>query len=167
MQAFVVEPDSHITTSAESIREQHEFLDEIRGGIARTNRTIDAVCELRDQIRHWEHRGEASNQQAVADAARGLCQQLDAMLPKLIDVTIGQAQLWPSGLHEKLNALFDSVDSADQPPPKQARDVFAQLSTELDDLVDEYEHLVGEAVVSLNNAIARAGLPYVGAAGTV
>ena len=36
-----------------------------------------------------------------------LDKQLGAIRAKLIDVNMKQAQLWPSGLHEKLNALLD------------------------------------------------------------
>ena len=46
-----------------------------------------------------------------------------------------QSQLWPSGLHEKLNAMLDSLDGADSAPPQQARDVFAELTAELDELI--------------------------------
>jgi hypothetical protein len=56
----------------------------------------------------------------------------------LIDVDYRGAQLWPSGLHEKLNALFDTVDSGDHAPARQAREVFAVLSGQLDRLLQRF-----------------------------
>ncbi|HMM43291.1 MAG TPA: hypothetical protein PKA95_15470 [Thermomicrobiales bacterium] len=81
----------------------------------------------------------------------------------MIDVNIHQSQLWPSGIHEKLGALLDSVDGADYAPPQQAREVFAELNEQLDAARARLEEVEGAEVRALNDAIAAAGLPVVGA----
>jgi photosystem II stability/assembly factor-like uncharacterized protein len=164
-QPFVIEPDPRIETGAADLQDQFEFLQQVLAKLAQTNATIDAVAELRAQAAHWEQRGKADGAESVVNEAQAVQEQCDAILPKLIDVYIHQSQLWPSGLHEKWNALFESADSADKAPPQQARDVYGKLSDDLQACVDAYEHLSGETIVALNAAIARAGLPFVGAAG--
>jgi hypothetical protein len=161
-QPFVIEPDPRIETSATDLQDQFEFLQRVLGKLAETNATIDAVANLRAQASHWEERGKAGGAESVVNEAKAVQEQCDAILPKLIDVYIHQSQLWPSGLHEKWNALFESADSADKAPPQQARDVYGKLSDDLQECVDAYEHLSGETIVALNAAIARAGLPFVG-----
>ena len=71
---------------------------------------------------------------------------------------MSEAQLWPNGVHEKLNALFDAVDSADYAPPRQTRDVYAELSVQLDALTTGLDTLVRERLPGLNNEIQAAGL---------
>ena len=84
---------------------------------------------------------------------------------KLIDVNMKQAQLWPSGLHEKFNALLDSVDGADYAPPRQAREAYAELRTQLDELLGQLRDVDKTEVAALNEAIQAAGLPVVGLPG--
>jgi hypothetical protein len=73
-----------------------------------------------------------------------------------------QAQLWPSGLHEKFNALFDSVDGADYAPPQQARDVYAELSAQLDELIGKLRDVGKTKVAKLNEMIQAVGPLEVG-----
>ncbi len=49
------------------------------------------------------------------------------MLDALIDVHYPEAQLHAVGLQEKLNALFEFVDSADYAPARQASQVLDEL----------------------------------------
>jgi hypothetical protein len=87
---------------------------------------------------------------------------LDELAPRLIDVHMKGAQLWPSGLHEKLNALFDTVDGADYAPPVQTREVFGELNAELQEVIGWLRNLNAEGVAELRRAIEATGLPIVG-----
>src|SRR5262249_33427437 len=95
---------------------------------------------------------------AVQAMAADLKQELHAIRGTLIDVHMSEAQLWPSGIHEKLNALFDAVDSADYAPPRQTRDVYTELSAQLDTLTTGLDRLAHERLAELNNEIRAAGL---------
>jgi hypothetical protein len=91
--------------------------------------------------------------------------ELRAIRGTLIDVHMRQSQLWSSGLHEKFNALFDSVDSADYRPPRQAREVFARLRGQLDELRERCDRVVTERIPLLDQAVRTAGLTVIGPAG--
>ena len=95
---------------------------------------------------------------ALRKASRALGKELAAIRGALIDVNWSQAQLWANGLHEKLNGLFDAVDSADRPPARQAREVFAVLSAELERLLARWRKAHKELVPALNRAAAEAKL---------
>lgn len=69
-----------------------------------------------------------------------------------------------SGLHEKLNALFESVDSADRAPPKQARDVFEKLGDEMEGLQAQISSAQCDAS-KLSQQISAAGIPTIGVTG--
>jgi hypothetical protein len=84
------------------------------------------------------------------------------MRDELIVVKWSGPQLWANGLHEKLTALLDSVDGADFAPPQQAREVFDQLSAQLDDLRQRFDNLQEQQLAALNAAIQAANLPIVG-----
>jgi hypothetical protein len=104
---------------------------------------------------------QRSKEAAITVAAEAIVEEVDALLPALINTGISESQLYPSGLHEKFNALFDSVDSADYAPPHQAHDVMKQLSAELDQHVEYVGTVVAGKVSHFNAAIQSAGLEAV------
>ena len=99
-----------------------------------------------------------SDDEAVLAAAAAIIAHVDELLPQLINTGISESQLHPSGLHEKFNALFESVDSADYAPPRQAGQVFEQLSAELGGYVEQVKTALGEKVAAFNEAIRGLGL---------
>ena len=69
--------------------------------------------------------------------------------------------LFPIGLQEKFNALFDAVDSADYVPTRQSAEVFTELSERLDEQMMRLKNALAEEGNILNRAIAATGIPAV------
>lgn len=157
--AFEVLRDPRIETSDADLAAQRDMLREIRERLSETNQVINEIDALLDQVSLWQRRTQDDGIRQAAESAE---KQLREILPALIDVNIHQAQLWPSGIHEKLNALFDSVDGADYAPPQQARDVFAELSEQLDATQGRLVAIRDSDVKALNDAIAATNGPVVG-----
>ena len=159
---FEVLPDPRVRTPLADLQSQQAMLLDVRDRLSQTNETINAIDGLRAQLAAWEQRSWA-RAGVVHGAAAKLRAELEAIRGRLIDVNLRGSQLWASGLHEKLNALFSSVDSADQAPPRQAREVFGELSAQVVDLSARFKSLLAEDVPALNAAIAAAGMGPVGA----
>ena len=113
-QPFSLLPDPRVTTSAADLTAQRDMLLAICERLSQNNALINQLAQRRDEP-------------GVA-----------ALLPMLMNTGYTESQLYASGLHEKLNALFESVDSADFAPPQGAREVFAELC----DKLDEYASVV-------------------------
>jgi hypothetical protein len=158
-QSFEILPDPRLLTTADDWQAQRDFLLDVLDRLAETNRTIDAIDGLLAQIAIWKSRTQET---AVQDAATACEIQLQEMRSALIDVHMKGSQLWPSGLHEKFNALLDSVDGADYAPPQQARDVFAELGHQLAEITSRLKQMPNKELATLNRAIAEAGLPIIG-----
>ena len=154
-QRFEIRSDPRLKTSAEAFVAQFELLLRIRDRLTQNNELINKLMALKGQVEGWAAR---CNDEALLAAGAAISAHVDELLPKLINTGISESQLYPSGLHEKFNALFGSVDSADYAPPQQAREVFAQLSAELDGHVDAVKGVLGEKVASFNEAIRELGL---------
>ncbi len=157
-QAVQVQPDPRVQTPPEALKEQLDMLLEIRSALCRTTALLNGLTALRLQLDAWQTRLDG----APAEALCGALSELDVIRGKLIDVNMRGAQLYASGLHEKFNALFDSVDSADYAPPKQARDVFAELTAQLDDHEKRAKTTLTSKIQALNEAISAAGIAAIG-----
>jgi len=163
VQPFEIEPDPRITASSDDLQAQFELLRAIIEKLSLTNVTINQIDALLAQARNWEQRiAGLAGGEAVRRALAALQSELHSIRGELIDVHMRESQLWPSGLHEKFNALFDAVDSADYVPTRQSREVFAELSAQLDELVEQLRRVLDEQGGALNAAIREAGLAPIG-----
>ncbi|MDQ3696134.1 MAG: glycosyl hydrolase [Chloroflexota bacterium] len=156
---FEVQLDPRVGTSAGDLVAQRDFLLDVRDRLSQNNQLLNRVDALRGQIAAWSER---TREPAITARLDELSEALDAMRSELIDVHWAGPQLWPTGLHEKLNALLESADGADFAPPRQARDVLAQLGRHLDELHARFDNLNHTRVAALNDAIRAANLPFVG-----
>jgi hypothetical protein len=161
-QPFEIVPDPRLSVAPDDLRSQFELLQRILELIATANTMINRIGALQTQVTTWEGWTADHPQSESVRAASGPLQSaLASLKDRLIDVHYPEAQLHAIGLQEKLNALFEFVDSADYAPPQQAREVLADLSTRLDRLVEEFERDVRPKVAAFNATILAAGVPPV------
>jgi hypothetical protein len=129
-----VEPDPRRRASTDDLREQFAFLLAVRDQLGLCNRTINAIDAQLGRVRALAPTAGGSVSPVVA--------QLEALRGGLIDVHMRGAQLWPSGVHEKLNALFAAADSADAAPTRQEREVLATLAAQVAAMVGRLEAIL-------------------------
>ena len=158
VQRFSVLADPRVETPAADYQAQLEMLLEIRERLSQNNELINKLVVLKRQVGVWAGRGD---DEALRASAAAIAAEVDRLLPELINVGYTESQLYASGLHEKFNALLDSVDSADYAPPQQARQVFAQLCDELDGHVAWLRTDLSETVSDFNAAVRELGLEAV------
>ncbi len=157
-QRFEIRADPRVETTAADFERQFKMLLAIRDRLSLSNELINKLVRLKGQVESWAARTEDEDLKAAADA---IAAEIEQRLPDLINVGFTESQLYASGLHEKFNALFDSVDSADYAPPQQARDVFAQLSDELDRHLAYARTDLSETVSDFNAQVRGLGLEAV------
>ncbi|MCY4020245.1 MAG: glycosyl hydrolase [Chloroflexi bacterium] len=154
-QTFEVRADPRLETTAEAFKAQKDLLLRIRDRLSQNNELLNKLVALKGQVEVWRAR---CDDEAVSAGVAAILADVDALLPLLINTGISESQLYPSGLHEKFNALFESVDSADYAPPRQALEVFEQLSAQLDGHVERVNTDLGGKVAAFNETIRGLGL---------
>ena len=158
IQRFEVRADPRVEATTEEFKQQFKMLLAIRDRLSQNNELINKLVRLKRQVKAWAAR---SDDEALQAAAKEIAAEVEGRLPELINVGFTESQLYASGLHEKFNALFESVDSADYAPPQQAREVFAQLSDELDGQLNYARTDLGETVSDFNARVRELGLEAV------
>ncbi|MCA1669296.1 MAG: hypothetical protein LC793_18255 [Thermomicrobia bacterium] len=157
--------DPRITASEQELVAQRNMLLAMRDRLAETHRAVTRIRVVRGQVESWEERfkEDTGNKQATAvrTAAKELKDELASIERALIDVQSKSPMLFPIGLQEKYNALFDAVDSADYVPTRQSEEVSAELSERLDEQLMRLRNALAEEGNMLNKAIAASGIPAV------
>ena len=162
-QSFEILPDPRVKASASDLLAQFTFLKAILAKQVIANATLNEIDALLAQVSALSSRvKERARSAALRKAADTLRAELLALRGTMIDVNYSQAQLCGSGLHEKLNALFDTVDSGDYAPAQQAREVFAVLSGQLDVVLAKWRDARERRVPALNRAAIKAKLQVIG-----
>ena len=154
-QSFELRADPRVEAAAEDYAAQLAMLLEIRDRLSQNNTLVNRLVKLKAQVDAWTARSDDEELLSMGEALRA---EVDRRLPQLINVGYTESQLYASGLHEKFNALFWSVDSADYAPPQQAREVFAQLSDELDGHLADMRSDLSESLADFNARIRALGL---------
>ncbi len=156
-------PDPRLDTPAEALQEQLDLLLKIRDRLSDTNNAVSRVRKIRSQVEDWEKRVKDTDaSEPVQNAGKEAREALTAIETELVDTTGKSPLMAPARLFEKLNALTEFVSSADGAPPKQGHEVFEELSTRLDDVLETLDGVISSKVRAFNDAIAAAKLPPVG-----
>ena len=161
--SFDILPDPRIKTGAGDLEAQFEFLNAILAKLVTVNVTINDIDAMLAQVVNLEQRiKERTGSLTLHKATSKLHAELAAIRGALIDVNYSKAQLGACALHEKLNALFDTVDSGDFAPARQTREVFAVISSQLDTLLVGWRDARERLLPALNRIAANAKLPVIG-----
>ncbi|MDQ6601522.1 MAG: glycosyl hydrolase, partial [Chloroflexota bacterium] len=164
-QPVAIVPDPRITATAQELVTQRDMLLAMRDRLAETQRAVSRIRTVRGQAETWEGRfkddEDGGKAATVRAAAKELKDELASIERELIDVRSKSPMLFPIGLQEKFNALFDAVDSADYVPTRQSEEAFTDLSERLDEQLMRLKNALAEEGNLLNRAIAATGIPAV------
>ena len=161
-QTFDVLPDTRISATQKDLQAQFDLFTQVRDKLSKVNAAIGTTRDIREQVEAWEKRarGQAGVDTALA-AARALKDEVTSIEEQLIDTHPKSPLMFPARLNEKLSALLGFVESADYAPPKQAKEVFKELSASADEQLQRLQKVIGTQVAAFNKEVADAGMQAV------
>src|SRR5207248_1905142 len=127
-----LQADPRTGATNEQLQEQFRLLLEIRDRLSETHETANRIAALRERLAAWFDRPDASDLQDEIDALDAALADIDA---QLIQRAPGLTYAHPIQLNAKLAALAAVVGSADSAPTRSSRQVFSELSGQLEGLV--------------------------------
>ena len=166
-QTFEICKDPRVTASQADFDAQFELWSQIRDKLSETYEAINQLRRIQRQANEWKKRvdaGEEANAEAICEAAEALQEKLKAIEGELIQTgadTIGDRLRLPTMLCGKLAGLVSVVSVADFAPPKQAYELFEELSSQIDAQLDQLKSVIEEDVAAFNDLISEASLPAV------
>ena len=167
-QSFEIAKDPRVSATDDDFAAQLELACSIRDRIADAHRAIDRLRSIQRQLSEWE--SKASSEVAgdhfaeIATAAKELRAELtdvEAVLIQIADECSTDTLRLPRQLIARLSTLASVVAIADAAPPQQARDLFEDLSTQLDEVLVRLDRLIAEDVAAFNEAIENSDMPAV------
>ena len=161
-ESFDVVNDPRAAASGVDLAEQLDLLLAIRDKVSAAHVGVATIRTAKAQIENW--RGRAAGHDDVVAAAEALEASLHAIEDELI-VPGPHGDLFGlnerSRLNEKLASLISVVNSADARPTKQAGDLAAEYSAEIDGQLAHLQTVIENDVAAFNVMVKAADLPAV------
>ena len=135
-QSFDLVKDPRAPATQADFDAQFGLLIAIRDKLSETHDNVNRIRSVRSQAREWANRAKGTPaERPVSDAADALIAKMEAAESVLIQTEYKGARdrlHLPIRWNAKLAGLTPVVSAADFAPPKQAYDVFAEYSENLD-----------------------------------
>ena len=162
---FQIIKDTRVVDSQADFDSQFDLHISIRDKLSETHDSINKLRNIRRQVEEWEQRAEShSSAEAVASAAIPLKEKLEAIENELVQVEHKGARdrlNLPVKLNRKLAEIVAVVASADFAPPKQAGEVFQDVSTSIEVQLKLLEDVVENDVFRFVSLVEELGIPAI------
>ena len=158
--AFTIERDPRIEASPAELRDQFDFLMEIRNRLDRMNKAVIDIRSINsqidalfpDEVQNIELRENVS---ALKIALRGIEQnfvQVNAEARKDLHAN-------PVALNDKLYRLSNFASRVEAAPTPTQQDMLIDFSEPVEEMLAEFDRLTLEEIPRLNQALLAQGYP--------
>jgi photosystem II stability/assembly factor-like uncharacterized protein len=161
-QRFEVRNDPRSTVSQEDLEVQLDALRGIHDHISRSYEAVKTIRSVKGQLAHWRDRSDLGEDasEAATDLEKKLHELEDQlMVPGKHKDTFGLNE--PARLSQKLASVISVISSADAKPTRNALQVAAKYSEEIDQYLAQFDQVIENELKAFNNLMAEADLPAV------
>ncbi len=164
-QSFEIVKDPRVAATQADFEAQFDLYVKIRDKLSETHDAINRLRSVRAQVDEWAKRAEGhSSSQAVADKAKDIKDKLAAVESELIQTEFKGARdrlHLPVKLNTKLAEILNVVAAADFAPPKQAFEVFQEVSARIEPHLVRLQEIFDKDVSEFDNLVHELGIPAI------
>ncbi len=157
--------DPNFAISEADYRSQFDFLVMVRDKFNEVQKTVKDIRMIRTQINDFLGRQDKVVARELNPFADSIQKKLTAIEENLHQTKAKSFQdvlNYPIRLNDKLSAVFDAANSGNMPPPKQVRDVYADLSRQVDAQLRSFKDLQTGEIAEFNKLIREKALSTIG-----
>ena len=163
-EPFDLLKDPRSGATQEALDAQFELLTKIRDSLSEVHGAAEKIRRIRGQVEAWEERASGRPEgEAVSAAAKSLKEGLSRIESELVATKPppGSLRGESARLNGRLVTLAGVVASADWTPPNQAREIFAELSEQVDGRLGELQRVVDTDIAAFAKLIQDSGTPTI------
>ena len=163
--SFTVKADPNYKISPEDYEAQFIFLHTVQGKFNEIQKAIKDIRAIRTQINDFTGRQEKTQVKEVKTMADSINKELTAIEETLYQTKAksGQDVLnFPIRLNDKLGGVFNAANSGNMAPPRQVKEVYADLAAQVDVQLNKLKNIKEVELPKLNQLIREKALPVIG-----
>ncbi|HEX3024130.1 MAG TPA: hypothetical protein VHP12_02870 [Chitinophagaceae bacterium] len=162
---FVIKGDPNYAMTEKDYDDQVGLLLQIRNKFSEVQKAIKNIRAIRTQINDFTERIDLKNNKEIKQAADTINKQLTTIEEALYQTKSKSFQdvlNFPIRLNDKISGLYDVAASGYNPPSKQVKEAFTDLSSQADVQLNQLKKIMDEDVNSFNKLIREKQLPVIG-----
>ena len=162
---FVIKQNPAFDISESDYDARVEFLLQVRDKYNEVQRAIKDIREVNKQIGDLSPRISRPETKDIKTLADSISKKLTAIEESLYQTKAksGEDVLnYPIRLNDKLAGLYGVASSGDNPPSKQARETFTDLSNQSDLQLQKLKKVMSKEVPALNKLLLSGQVPLIG-----
>ncbi len=163
--AFVIKADPVYKMTDADYDAQVGFLLQVRDKFSEIQKAIQQIRTLRSQIKDITERLDAKTNKEVKQLADSMVKSLTKIEEALYQTKAksGQDVLnFPIRLNDKISGLYGVAASGNNPPSKQVKEAFADLSSQADVQLNKLKSMLETDIKQLNQLINQQQIPVIG-----
>ncbi|MGV3527612.1 MAG: VPS10 domain-containing protein [Flavisolibacter sp.] len=161
---FTIKADPNYKITQAEYDRQFTFLKDVQEKFDQAQKTIKDIRTLRSQINDLISRQGKDVAKEVKQMADSINKKMTAIEEELYQTKSRSSQdvlNYPIRLNDKLSGLFDVANSGNMPPSKQAQDVYAELSVQVDAEVKKFASIKENDIPAFNELIRQKAVPVI------
>ncbi|HEY1022369.1 MAG TPA: hypothetical protein VGE06_08640, partial [Flavisolibacter sp.] len=161
---FTVKADPNYKMTQAEYDQQFAFLKSVQDKFNETQNTIKEIRSLRTQINDFVSKQGKEVPKEVKASADSITKNLTAIEETLYQTKArsGQDVLnFPIRLNDKLSGVFDVANSGNFAPSKQAKEVYAELASQIDAEVTKFNSIKTNEIPAFNALVREKALPVI------
>jgi photosystem II stability/assembly factor-like uncharacterized protein len=162
---FIVKADPNYKVTQAEYEEQFRFLAMAKDKFNETQKAIKDIRALRTQINNFTSLQGKDLPKEVKSMSDSINKQLTTIEETLYQTKAksGQDVLnYPIKLNDKLAGVYDAASSGNFAPSKQVKDVYNELSVQIDAQLVKLKAIKEKELPALNELIRQKSLPVIG-----
>ncbi len=163
--SFDIKGDPNYAMTESDYDAQVGMLLQIRDKFSEVQKAIKNIRSIRTQINDFTGKIDVKTYKEIKEAADTINKQITKIEEALYQTKSksGQDVLnFPIRLNDKISGLYDVASSGYQPPSRQVKEAFADLSAQADTQLNKLNKIMTEDVKALNKMINDKQLPVIG-----
>lgn len=162
---FIIKADPNYKTTQQEYEQQFVFLETVLSKFNAVQKAIKDIRTFRSQINSFISLQPKEVPKEIKTMADSINKQLTAIEEILYQTKAksGQDVLnYPIRLNDKLGGLFDVANSGNFAPSQQAKEVYADLASQIDVQLNKLNNIRQKDIPAFNELIRQKALPIIG-----
>ena len=163
--SFTIKANPVYKLSQQDYEDQFNFLITIRDKFSETQKAIKNITDIRKQINDFVDLQGKNIPKEIKQLADTINKQMTVIEEALHQTKAksGQDVLnYPIRLDDKISGLYNFASSGNNPPAKQVKEAYADLSMQADVQLNKLKKIMDEDLTKFNQAIKEKSLPVIG-----
>ena len=163
--SFTIKGDPNYKMTEAEYDAQVAFLNQVKGKYSEVQKAIKDIRSIRAQLNDFTAKTDTANTKDIRNLADSINKKMTEVEEALYQTNAKSGQdilNYPIRLNDKISGLFGYANSGYNPPSKQVKEAYTDLSAQADIQLNKLKGIMNNELAQFNKLIHEKQLPVIG-----